>query len=239
MLQRPLYRLVADQIEARIVEGRYTSGSVLPAESVLEREFSVSRITIRQALGLLKRRGILASRSGLGTFVRSGAANPSAVRFTGTLRELIYYAAATRYTPLGRGLIVPPADIADHLKVESGKRAFCFTGKRGWPGGADFCLEEIYVPEHFGGKLDNSRLGKSPLFAQLEELNQVTVTEVEQIITAVSARAKLARDLGVANRAPLLKAVRIYRMADRRVAEVSVSHYDPARFKYVMSLFLE
>ena len=154
-------------------------------------------------------------------------------------REIVYYAAATRYTPVGRELVVPPAEVADYLKTERGEAAFCFSGKRGWPGNEDFCLEQIYVPERFGRNLDNARLGKSPLFVQLEERNQVMITEVEQFITAVTASARLARVLSMKQRAAILKAIRVYRLLDRRVAEVSVSHYDPAKFNYTMSLFLE
>jgi len=239
MSERPLYRVVAEQIEARVAEDRFGPGTLLPAEAVLEQEFNVSRITIRQALGLLKRRGILASRSGLGTFVRPGATGRSAMRFTGSLREIVYYAAATRYTPVARELVVPPAEVAEFLETQPGEKVFCFSGKRGWPSRDDFCLEQIYVPQLYGQRLNNSRLGKSPLFVQLEERNKVKITEVEQVITAVTARATLARTLKVKERAAVLKAIRVYRLLDRRVAEVSVSHYDPVKFNYTMSLFLE
>jgi GntR family transcriptional regulator len=239
MLDRPLYRMVAEQIEARISEGRYVAGTTLPTEPVLEQEFKVSRITIRQALGLLKRRGILGSRSGLGTFVRHDAIDHASLRLSGSLRQLVYYAAATRYTPLGRAVVVPPADIADYFEKERVERTLCFSGKRGLPGVGNFCFEQIYVAEQFGRGLDNARLGSSPLFNRLEELNGVKVSEVKQIITAVSARAALARQLGVQNRAAVLKAVRVYRLTDRRVAEVSVSHYDSTKFDYIMDLFAE
>lgn len=239
MMERPLYRIVAEQIEARIIAGQYAPGESLPSEVVLEDEFKVSRITIRQALALLKRRGILASRSGLGTYVRQGATDRNSVRLSGSLRELVYYAAANRYTSLGRELLVPPADVAGYLDIDEAESVYCFSGKRGKPNGSNFCLEQIYVPEQFGRSLDNARLGRSPLFVQLEENNRVKVTEVEQIITAVSARSVVARCLEVQERTAILKAVRIYRLTDRRVAEVSVSFYDPARFNYVMNLFVE
>src|SRR5512142_1014301 len=70
-MERPLYRSLATRLERRIAEGRYPIGSQLPPEPALEQEFGVSRITIRQALSMLKRRGLVASRSGIGTVVRA------------------------------------------------------------------------------------------------------------------------------------------------------------------------
>src|SRR5215469_13887799 len=143
MSDRPLYRVVADQIEARVAQGRSGPGTLLPAEAVLEQEFKVSRITIRQALGLLKRRGILASRSGRGTFVRPGATDRSAMRFSGSLREIVYYGSLTHYTPVSRELVDPPEEVTEILGTRPGEPVFCFSGKRGWPSRDDFCLEQI------------------------------------------------------------------------------------------------
>jgi GntR family transcriptional regulator len=239
MFAKPLYRIVADQLEAGINDGRYPPGSLLPAEVMFEQEFGVSRITIRQAIGLLRRRGMLDARSGRGTFVRPKATERSAIRFTGSLRDLVYYAAATRYSPLGRALVAPPPQIAAELQAPDDAKVLCFTGKRGWNSADDFCLEQIYVPEALGAGIDHARIGKLPLLSQLEEIHRVRIAEAEQKITAVSATRAVARLLDVRLRAPLLKATRTYRLADGKVVEVAVSHYDPSRFEYVMNLYPE
>lgn len=239
MLDAPLYRNVADKIESRVQSGLYEPGTPLPTETVLEQEFSVSRITIRQALGLLKRRGILVSRSGLGTFVRPGAMERDGVRFTGSLSELVYYATTTRYVPLQREFVPPPRDVAELLELKRREKVYCFSGKRGWHKGDDFCFEQIYVPEQYGHELDNGIIGSSPLFVQLENLNHVKITDVTQTITAVTAGSGVARALAIKPRQAVLKATRIYRIEGRGIAEVAVSHYDPARFQYSMNLFLE
>lgn len=239
MFDAPRYRNVAEKIESRIAQGRYVPGNPLPPENALEEEFGVSRITIRQALGLLKRRGILVSRSGAGTFVRQGATDNTGLRFTGSLSELVYYAARTRYEPLGRELVGAPSDIAPYLAAGDDTRTYCFSGRRGWPAGNDFCFEQIFVPEALGRDLNNSELGSAPLFTQLESRNGIKISEVEQITTAVLAGKQVARELGLNSRQPVLKATRVYRLDDGRVAEVAVSHYHPDRFQYVMNLFLE
>ena len=90
-MERPLYRVIAERIEARIARGDYAAGQSLPPEPALQREFTVSRITIRQALALLKRKGLLDSRSGKGTIVRQPGLDHSSMRMTGSLNDLVYY----------------------------------------------------------------------------------------------------------------------------------------------------
>ena len=101
-MDEPLYRRVGRKIEERILSGAYRRGTTLPSESVLEREFGVSRVTVRQALSLLKHRGLLYSRSGLGTVVRAGGPAPSTMRMTGSLADLINYGAETDYSSRAR-----------------------------------------------------------------------------------------------------------------------------------------
>jgi len=238
-MERPLYRVLADRIESRIVAGRYTIGSQLPTEPELEEEFGVSRITIRQALGLLKRRGILASKSGLGTIVRSCGAGSRSMTMSGTMRDLIYYAAGTRYTPLDRRAISAPSPVAAMLNEADGAKVLRFRGLRGRPQGGNFGFEEVYIPEPLGQSLDNARLGQATLFSLLEEVNGFKIAEVEQMITAVAASAAIAKQLGIAARAPMLRATRVCRLERGRPVEAAVSYYNPAKFEYVMKLFPE
>lgn len=238
-MERPLYRVLADRIESRIAGGQYAIGTQLPTEPELEQEFGVSRITIRQALGLLKRRGLLASKSGLGTVVRSAGAGPRSMTMSGSMRDLIYYAAGTRYTPLDRTPIAPPQGIAAMLKLDGVAKVIRFRGLRARPQGGDFGLEEVYIPESLGAALDNAQLGQATLFSLLEEVNGFKIAEVEQMITAVAASAAVAEKLGISARTPMLRATRVYRLEDGRPVEAAVSYYNAAKFEYVMRLFPE
>src|SRR5580698_6239256 len=121
-MDRPMYRALADQIEKRIVDQRYRVGSQLPPEPVLEREFRVSRTTVRQALGLLKRRGMLTSRSGLGTVVMSNGADRTSMSVSGSVGDLRYYAAGTHYVAIDRQAVLPTAAIRAALDLAPAER---------------------------------------------------------------------------------------------------------------------
>ena len=70
----------------------------------------------------------------------------------------------------------------------------------------------------------------------LEEANGLKIAEAVQVITAVPASRAVASELDVAERAPLLKATRSYRLSDGHTVEIAVSFYNVALFEYSMKL---
>ncbi len=65
----PLYRQLADQLNAMIRKGVYTAGSRIPSEHKLAATYNIGRPTARQAIDLLVRKGLLSRRRGSGTYV--------------------------------------------------------------------------------------------------------------------------------------------------------------------------
>ncbi|MGN0801769.1 MAG: GntR family transcriptional regulator [Candidatus Faecivicinus sp.] len=72
-LYREIYQALKKQIEA----GELTQGERLPSEDELSETFSVSKITIKRAMDMLKEEGLIRRVQGKGTFVaRPDAAEP-------------------------------------------------------------------------------------------------------------------------------------------------------------------
>lgn len=61
------YQIVADSLRAHIQAGKYADAAALPTEFAIAREYQVSRQTVRQALALLSREGLIATRQGSGS----------------------------------------------------------------------------------------------------------------------------------------------------------------------------
>jgi GntR family transcriptional repressor for pyruvate dehydrogenase complex len=66
-----IYEHIVDQIHALIREGRWAPGDQIPPERELAERFRVSRTSVREALRALEMQGIIESRQGGGTFVRT------------------------------------------------------------------------------------------------------------------------------------------------------------------------
>src|ERR1700752_3079190 len=67
----PRYHQIAQSLRERIGQGRPAAGERLDNQRKLAREFNVTLMTLRQALELLERDGLITRRHGLGTFVAS------------------------------------------------------------------------------------------------------------------------------------------------------------------------
>ncbi|MGH7189499.1 MAG: GntR family transcriptional regulator [Acetobacteraceae bacterium] len=65
----PLYIQVATLLRNRIAEGKFQPGQKIPTLDALEQEFAVARVTVRQAVELLEKEGIVQRQQGRGTFV--------------------------------------------------------------------------------------------------------------------------------------------------------------------------
>lgn len=64
-----LYEQIADRLEEWILSNGFEGQEKLPSEQALAEEFSVSRNVIREALKLLKERGLVESRNGTGSYI--------------------------------------------------------------------------------------------------------------------------------------------------------------------------
>lgn len=87
----PLYLQLEALIAERITSGEWAAGEQIPPESELCELYGVSRVTVRQALARLVRRGMLTRGRGKGTFVRDAqltAGARSVSSFTAELSDL-------------------------------------------------------------------------------------------------------------------------------------------------------
>src|SRR5712671_4231683 len=131
---RPLALQLADLLRAEIQEGHRRPGSQLPTESEFQHAFKVSRTTIRAALATLASEGLVVTRKGFGSYVRS---RPPPRRVSSTHRHASHRESgkpesdtealaqgqvpSRRMLMIGRGPV--PADIAAWLGLDAGEDA--------------------------------------------------------------------------------------------------------------------
>ncbi len=79
----PLHTQIRETLRRRILDGTYAPHSQMPSEAQMMEAFSVSRITIRQALGDLQKEGLIFKVAGKGSFVAKPKAFQNLSRLQG------------------------------------------------------------------------------------------------------------------------------------------------------------
>ncbi len=135
---QPRYVAVAEVLQQEIAQGKYPVGSRLPPERELAKIFGLAGMTIRQAIGLLEKKGLLLRRHGLGTFVQAAADQPLiAVLFGVSLHHesADFYRAAAKAIEdelLRRGwqcrIYDPSGDLPPFRQLRIDLRQYPFTG---------------------------------------------------------------------------------------------------------------
>lgn len=76
----PPYLQVANALRAAIVARKLQPGEKLPSNAELATHYEVAKMTITQAIRVLREEGLVISRSGSGTFVRERTSRPISLR---------------------------------------------------------------------------------------------------------------------------------------------------------------
>lgn len=77
---RPPYQQVANALRAAIVTRTFSPGDRLPSLNELSERYGVARMTVQQAMRVLRDEGLIVSRQGSGVFVRERTERPVGLR---------------------------------------------------------------------------------------------------------------------------------------------------------------
>ncbi|WP_226781718.1 GntR family transcriptional regulator [Oceaniglobus trochenteri] len=183
----PLYRQLADLLRARIAAGDWREGDFLPPIEQLMDDFHVSRVTVRDAIKLLSRDGLVSPQRGRGTIVKGSIATRP-LRVEGSLHDLIetYRGDIPDISNLQEGFAQP-----DLNPDEAGAAEAYFHMRRVHTrDGVPYCQIDLFIekgiydqaPERFRKQL------VLPLLIELE----VPIVDGRQSVTIGKCTAELA-----------------------------------------------
>jgi len=226
----PAYLQLCARVRGAIAAGDLKPGNPLPSERDLSIAFDVSRTTIRKALSVLAKEGLLEQRHGSGTFVMQ--------RFETSLRGLRSFSqeiTARGLTPsseiINKVVDQPTPDEILALNISLSTRVLRFDRIR-YADGVPMAVERVVMDLGFVG--DPEAIGHS-LYETLR-LRGVAPVRALQRMRAGAIDAVDATLLGLDEGTPVLLLERRSYLADGTVVEQTHSTYRGDAYEFVAEL---
>lgn len=201
--QSPVARYIqlATLFRNRITTGHWQVEHRIPNVDDLARDHGVARETIRQAIGILEREGLLQRARAKGTHVlRSPVATPAhvlEVRWS----QLADAHEGAELSVLDRGSTTsPPIGIPCNARLASRYRTMRRLHARD---GAPYLLSTLYLDEKLYRRVPVRRFATQSTLKILEEMPDLDIRRAEQVMTIGMADIEASRLLGVPVNSPV------------------------------------
>ncbi len=186
----PLYVQLMDELEASIRNGVYKPGDKIMTEAEMAREYGVSLITVRKAVGSLMEKGLVVRKQGKGTFVTK----PKYSRNMKKLQSFTEMCEQMGVKPgarvLENRLIAADKKVADRLGIEPGSNVVYISRLR-LADGEPVQVEKSYFPLKYAFLLEED-LNDGSMFECLKEKAGAKVASSEKMIELCRATAEEA-----------------------------------------------
>ncbi len=197
----PLYRQLADLLQAKIRSGEYPADSRIPSEHDLAGVYSIGRPTARQATDMLVRKGILVRRRGSGTYVCPPREEVDLFSIGGTIAS--FQDKGIRLTTR----ILQKAGLKkvgkDAENPFSGGSAYCLS-RLGLVDGLPVLIEDFYLHDTLFAGIDQVNMSSQSLSHIVSEQYYMRPTGGKQNFRIGYVSGKRAAQLSVAAETPML-----------------------------------
>jgi GntR family transcriptional regulator len=210
----PRYHQLADLLRQRIARGLWPREHRLPSLDELAIEFGVARVTVRQAIELLAREGLVSPQQGRGTFVTGMPNRDRFISVVTSLDELsrVYEDTQPKIMNIDEAVTSPP------LAPDEGKPAprYAFMRRVHFRDGHAYCVINIYLDERIFRK-SPAKFRTQTVIPLLTSMKGVKIAKAHQVLTIGTADMEVAGLLELPMNAPVAEVRRIFKDADDTV----------------------
>ncbi len=229
----PLYVKISNQLTEDILKGTYRTGELLPTEDELEKQFQTSRTTVRNAIGILEREGLVYRKQGKGTVVQEPktAQNLNYITsFTETLKEKNI---KVETGSLSVELINPPPKIASLLNPKKGEKVYLIQRMR-IADGLPVAFMSNYILARYTPDLVDKKglLREMGLYQILEKEYDLKLNRAVETIEAYSSGPLEVDLLQIQEKTALFHTVRVTYLEDGTPFEVVISVIRADKYEY-------
>jgi GntR family transcriptional regulator len=206
----PRYVQLADLMRQRIARGAWPHGHRLPSLEELMAEFGVARVTVRQAIDLLAREGLVSPQQGRGTFVTGAPQRERIINVVTTLDALarIYEDTQPKIVNIDESVGSPPLAAGEGTPAPS----YAFMRRVHSRDGRPYCVINIWLDERIFRKSPAAFRSKT-VIPLLKNMKTVRIATAHQVLTISSADLEVAGLLDVPMNSPVAEVRRVFKDA--------------------------
>ncbi len=224
----PLYYQVSQILRKEIESGRYKPGDYIPTEMELQKRFSVSRATIRQAVADLVYQGLLARRRAKGATGSATQYEPRLSDLASFTNEMMNSGFTLRTQVLSFKHIVVPESIADFLGLKTSEMIYAMERLR-LVDDKPVSVEKWYASGNVFPGLDRSFFGETGFeqstYYVLMKRYGVVVNRAVDTVSPLGVESREAKLLKVEPGTPVLLRSRISYGSDNQPVSYAVGVY--------------
>lgn len=202
----PLYAQLSDLMRQRILRGIWPSGTKVPSLEALVAEFQVARVTVRQAIEILTREGLVSPQRGRGTFVTHVVQSERSLKLETSLLGLAdaYRHDKPKLSLLEDAGVQPQLTSADGLAAP----AYQFMRRVHSRDSEPYCVAALFM-DHRVFRLAPKRFRQETVIPVLLDLPQVVITSAKQTLRISTADMEMSRLLNVSVGSPVAEVRRV------------------------------
>jgi len=231
----PLYSQLADLLRQRVLRGLWGPGTKVPSLEALVAEFKVARVTVRQAIDILTREGLLLPQRGRGTFVTEQVRTQRSLTLETSLRGLAeaYRNDKPELTLLEEAGVQPP------LTPHDGKAAPAYHYMRRVHSrdGQAYCAASIFIDQRVF-RLAPKRFRKETVVPVMMDLPKLNIAAASQTLRISTADVEIAHLIQVPVGSPVAEVRRIVQSTDGTVLYFGLIIYRGDFIQFEMQLTL-
>jgi GntR family transcriptional regulator len=199
----PLYIQVAAELRRRIESGHWASGEKISTIEELQEEFGVARVTIRQAVELLEKDGLVRRQQGKGTFVAADLEDARWLKLDTSWSSLIGTIKhnVPKFMPVSAPSRIP------RLGPEEGRaaREYVFLRSVQYRGDRAYSVVNVQLAKEIYAR-DPDAFRRRAALAIVAGMKGVKIASARQTLIISSADPEIAGLLGVPLNAPTAEA---------------------------------
>jgi GntR family transcriptional regulator len=227
----PRYAQIAQVLKSRLEAREIAGTGPFATEHALCEEFGVSRTTVRQALGFLKREGLITSRPGVGT---NGTATETFNRVVRSSGDPLHgmLKSKPRIVSLGRAAAPPP--VAKFFSLQPGDEIFRITRVHDLDG-SPLSVVRSYLPAKLGTGLSRSAW-RQPMHELLWDRFGLRLSRSVHTLRVARAEADIAAMLAIGLADPVLRIQASTYLGDGRAIRWTENFFREDRYEYVAEM---